>query len=94
MTSAAIMRRALEYTAWLDVPIVAHEEEPSLVAKGYMNEGSVSAALGCLGIPAAAEEEADPLEAPVVKSVQKPQQPADEVEGPLTDDPDPVDHPM
>ena len=56
VTNAAIMRRALEYTAWLDVPIVAHEEEPSLVAKGYMNEGSVSAALGCLGIPAAAEE--------------------------------------
>jgi dihydroorotase len=54
--NAAIMRRALEYTAWLDVPVVAHEEEPSLVAKGYMHEGSVSSALGCLGIPAAAEE--------------------------------------
>ena len=54
--SAAIMRRALEYTAWLDVPIVAHEEDTSLVAKGYMHEGSVSSALGCLGIPAAAEE--------------------------------------
>jgi len=53
---AAIMRRALEYTGWLDVPIVAHEEERSLAAKGYMNEGAVSAALGCLGIPAAAEE--------------------------------------
>jgi dihydroorotase len=54
--SAAIMRRALEYTSWLDVPIVAHEEDPDLAAKGYMHEGSVSAALGCLGIPAAAEE--------------------------------------
>ena len=54
--SAAIMRRALEYTAWLDLPVVAHEEELSLVAKGYMHEGSVSSALGCLGIPAAAEE--------------------------------------
>jgi dihydroorotase len=53
---AAIMRRALEYTSWLDVPIVAHEEDTNLVAKGYMHEGSVSAALGCLGIPAAAEE--------------------------------------
>lgn len=56
IANAAIMRRALKYTAWLDVPIVAHEEEPSLVGKGYMNEGSVSTRLGCLGIPSAAEE--------------------------------------
>jgi len=54
--NAAIMRRALEYTSWLDVPIVAHEEDTNLVAKGYMHEGHVSSALGCLGIPAAAEE--------------------------------------
>lgn len=54
--NAAIMRRALEYTAWLDVPVVAHEEDLNLAAKGYMNEGEASAALGCLGIPAAAEE--------------------------------------
>jgi len=54
--NAAIMRRALEYTSWLDMPIVAHEEDTNLVAKGYMHEGSVSSALGCLGIPAAAEE--------------------------------------
>ena len=56
VANAAIMRRALEYTSWLDVPVVAHEEEPSLAAKGYINEGSVSAYLGCLGIPPAAEE--------------------------------------
>ena len=54
--NASIMRRALEYTSWLDVPIVAHEEDSNLVAKGYMHEGHVSSALGCLGIPAAAEE--------------------------------------
>ncbi len=54
--NAAIMRRALEYTAWLDMPIVAHEEDTNLAAKGYINEGAVSAYLGCLGIPAAAEE--------------------------------------
>jgi dihydroorotase len=54
--NAAIMRRALEYTAWLEMPVVAHEEDANLSAKGYMHEGSVSAALGCLGIPAAAEE--------------------------------------
>jgi dihydroorotase len=54
--NAAIMRRALEYTAWLDVPVVAHEEDANLAAKGYMNEGASSAYLGCLGVPAAAEE--------------------------------------
>ena len=54
--NAAIMRRALEYTGWLDMPVVAHEEDANLSHKGYMHEGSVSAALGCLGIPAAAEE--------------------------------------
>jgi len=54
--NAAIMRRALEYNGWLDMPVVAHEEDVNLAAKGYINEGAVSAFLGCLGIPAAAEE--------------------------------------
>lgn len=54
--NAAIMRRALKYTSWLDVPIVAHEEDTNLMGKGYMNEGEVSARLGCIGIPASAEE--------------------------------------
>ncbi|HLO69055.1 MAG TPA: dihydroorotase [Holophaga sp.] len=56
LMNAAIMRRALEYTAWLDVPVVAHEEDVNLAAKGYLNEGEVSAYLGCHGIPPAAEE--------------------------------------
>ena len=56
VSNAAIMRRALKYTAWLDVPIVAHEEDINLAGKGYMNEGAVSTRLGCLGIPSAAEE--------------------------------------
>ena len=54
--NASLMRRALEYTRWLDVPVVAHEEDKDLAGKGYMHEGAVSASLGCLGIPAAAEE--------------------------------------
>ncbi|MBL0209602.1 MAG: dihydroorotase [Holophagaceae bacterium] len=54
--NAEIMRRALEYTAWLDIPIVAHEEDKHLAGEGYMHQGAVSAALGCLGIPSAAEE--------------------------------------
>ena len=54
--NAEIMRRALEYTAWLNLPIVAHEEDKHLAGEGYMHQGAVSAALGCLGIPSAAEE--------------------------------------
>jgi dihydroorotase len=54
--NSQVMRRALEYTAWLKVPVVAHEEDKHLSGKGYMHEGAVSASLGCLGIPAAAEE--------------------------------------
>jgi dihydroorotase len=54
--NASLMRRALEYTRWLDLPVVAHEEDRELAGKGYMHEGAVSASLGCLGIPAAAEE--------------------------------------
>ncbi|HJV39033.1 MAG TPA: dihydroorotase, partial [Geothrix sp.] len=54
--NSALMRRALEYTRWLEVPVVAHEEDRDLAGKGYMHEGAVSASLGCLGIPAAAEE--------------------------------------
>ncbi len=56
VSNASLMRRALEYTRWLEVPVVAHEEDKDLVGKGYMHEGTVSASLGCLGIPAAAEE--------------------------------------
>lgn len=56
IVSAEVMRRALEYTRWLETPVVAHEEDPTLAAKGYMHEGHVSASLGCLGIPSAAEE--------------------------------------
>jgi dihydroorotase len=54
--NAAIMRRALKYTSWLDAPIVAHEEDLNLAGKGYMNEGEISTRLGCIGIPSAAEE--------------------------------------
>lgn len=56
VSNASLMRRALEYTRWLEVPVVAHEEDRDLAGKGYMHEGAVSASLGCLGIPAAAEE--------------------------------------
>jgi dihydroorotase len=54
--NAAVFRKAMEYTAWLGLPIAVHEEDKNLAGNGYMNEGTTSAALGCQGIPAAAEE--------------------------------------
>jgi dihydroorotase len=54
--NSAVLRKAMEYAKWLDVPIALHEEDRNLAANGYMNEGATSAALGCPGISAAAEE--------------------------------------
>jgi dihydroorotase len=54
--SAAIMRRAMEYSKIFDMPVISHCEECTLSDKGVMNEGFVSTELGLRGIPAAAEE--------------------------------------
>ncbi len=51
-----MMRLALDYSRIFDVPIIAHEEDCSLVNEGDMHEGYVSTVLGLRGIPAAAEE--------------------------------------
>lgn len=53
--TAALLRRALEYTKTFDGVIVEHAEDPSL-RHGHMHEGSVSALLGLSAIPAEAEE--------------------------------------
>ena len=39
VATSLLMRRALEYASMFDLPVVAHEEDPSLVAGGVMNEG-------------------------------------------------------
>jgi len=54
--NAAVLRKAMEYLAWLDIPIALHEEDKNLAGIGYINEGATSAAIGCPGIPAAAED--------------------------------------
>ena len=51
-----MMRRALEYSKILNVPIISHCEDLSLSAGGVMNEGLLSVTLGLKGIPAQAEE--------------------------------------
>lgn len=54
--NSALMRRALEYASSLDMPIISHCEDTNLSAGGVMHEGLVSAEIGLVGIPAAAEE--------------------------------------
>ena len=54
--SAGLMRRALEYSSMLGVPIINHMEEMSLGTKGHMNEGEVSTRLGVQPVPALSEE--------------------------------------
>jgi dihydroorotase len=54
--NAALMRRALEYAASLDMPVISHCEDLHLTAGGVMNEGFVATELGLQGIPSVAEE--------------------------------------
>jgi dihydroorotase len=50
-----VMRRALEYSNGLNVPVFVHAEELSLVDGGSMNEGPFATFWGIKGIPNAAE---------------------------------------
>ncbi len=53
--NSEIMRRALEYSAMFDVPILDHCEDAHLADGGCMHEGFYSTKLGLKGIPAVAE---------------------------------------
>ena len=53
---AELMRRAFEYAAMFDKPIINHEEVLELTHGGVMHEGLVSLILGLKGMPAAAED--------------------------------------
>ncbi len=56
VVSSQVMRRALEYSCALGLPIIAHCEDRRLSNDGVVSEGWVSAKLGVKGIPASAEE--------------------------------------
>jgi dihydroorotase len=56
VTSSQIMRRAMEYSRDLGLPVIDHCEDKTLSDNGIINEGRVSTKLGLKGIPAAAEE--------------------------------------
>ena len=49
------MRRVLEYSCLVGVPVVVHAEDRTLVGEGVVNEGPVSTRLGLPGNPAVAE---------------------------------------
>ena len=55
VTSAGMLRKALQYQRLCGGVIALHEEDPTLSREGSMNEGAVSAALGISGIPTVAE---------------------------------------
>lgn len=54
--NAGIMRRAMQYAADFDVPVIDHCEDRSLSSGGVMHEGKLSLLLGLKGMPALAEE--------------------------------------
>lgn len=53
---SGIMRRALEWSRELGVPISCHEEDKHLSCGGSMNESALSLKLGLIGMPKVAEE--------------------------------------
>ena len=55
VSTALLMRRALEYAGMFDMPVVEHCEDPSLKGDGVAHEGFHASALGLRGIPGACE---------------------------------------
>jgi dihydroorotase len=58
ISSARMLRRALQYQRLCGGTIALHEEDPDLSGDGVMHEGPVSAALGLAGIPSVSESTA------------------------------------
>ncbi len=54
--NAGLMRRALEWSKMLGVPICCHEEDKTITAGGCMNESHLSARMGLRGMPCVGEE--------------------------------------
>lgn len=56
VADSELMRRAMERSRLLDLPIMDHCEDPALASGGVMNDGPLAAKLGLRGMPGAAEE--------------------------------------
>jgi len=54
--NSQVMRRAMDYSRDIGLPVIDHCEDKTLSNGGVINEGWLSARLGLQGIPAAAEE--------------------------------------
>jgi dihydroorotase len=55
VTSAGLLRKALQYQRLCGGVIALHEEDPALSGSGVMHEGPISAVLGLAGIPSVSE---------------------------------------
>ena len=55
VTSAGMLRRAMQYQRLAGGVIALHEEDPALSGAGAMHEGALSARLGVTGIPSISE---------------------------------------
>ncbi len=55
VSTAILMRRALEYAGMFNMPVIEHCEEQSLKADGVAHEGFHASSLGLRGIPGEAE---------------------------------------
>jgi dihydroorotase len=55
MKSNRILRRALEYAAGFDVPVVFMSQDPEMAQGGSAHEGPTAARMGLIGIPESAE---------------------------------------
>jgi dihydroorotase len=56
VTSSLVMRRALEYAATFDLPVIQHAEDHALTQGAEMHEGVISSRLGLRGWPRVAED--------------------------------------
>ncbi len=55
VADSRLLRRAMEYAAGFDLPVICHSEDLRLSAGGVMHEGPTATRLGLKGIPAEAE---------------------------------------
>lgn len=55
VSTALLMRRALEYSRMFDMPVIEHCEDPTLKGDGVAHEGFHASSLGLKGIPSEAE---------------------------------------
>jgi dihydroorotase len=56
VTNSQVMRRALEYAATFDLPVIQHAEDHALTEGAQMHEGAISTRLGLRGWPRVAED--------------------------------------